>query len=169
MIVMKGLPMLRVLSVLVFLAPVPAFALSCLPHGVTDAYLKAAAAEEGYVPVLGRLDFDADLVPKVDWDKQAEVQALTLIPAMFKGEALTVRGIERAFETDVVLEVQCFGPWCPQPQPGEILGFLRRTSLSYVLHTNACGGFLFGQPTDKQVKQVKNCLAGRDCQPLAVR
>ena len=47
---------------LVFL-PVPAFALSCMPHGVSDAYLQAANAEEGYVPVLGELSFDPALVP----------------------------------------------------------------------------------------------------------
>lgn len=94
---------------------------------------------------------------------------MTLIPATFRGEVLTVRGIARPFETDVVLEVQCFGPWCPQPQPGRMLGFLRQTSHSYVLHTNACGGFLFGRPTKAQVEQVKDCLAGRECDALGLQ
>ncbi|WP_299593052.1 hypothetical protein [uncultured Tateyamaria sp.] len=156
--------MLRVLSVLACLAPMPALALSCMPYGVTNAYQEAAAAEEGYVPVLGTLDFDAKLVPEMDLSGQTPVQAVTLIPATFKGDALTVRGVSQPFETDLVLEVQCFGPWCPQPQPGEMLGFLRQTDQSYVLHTNACGGFLFGRPTQEQVKQVKDCLGGRSCE-----
>ena len=157
--------MLRVLSFAVAcMAPLPAVALSCMPHGVTHAFQEAAAAEEGYVPVLGQLDFDPDYLPPADLSGQTNVPPVTLIPATFRGEALTVRGIPRPFETDVVLEVQCFGPWCPQPQPGEMLGFLRQTSHSYVLHTNACGGFLFGQPTDAQIEQVEDCLAGRSCE-----
>ena len=154
---------MRFLGILLAVLPLPAFALSCMPHGVTNAYQEAAAAEEGYVPVLGTLDFDTKLLPEMDLSGQSDVPALTLIPATFKGDALTVRGVNQPFETEVVLEVQCFGPWCPQPQPGEMLGFLRQTSHSYVLHTNACGGFLFGRPTREQIKQVKDCLAGRSC------
>ncbi|WP_299609796.1 hypothetical protein [uncultured Tateyamaria sp.] len=153
----------RVLGALLAVLPCPVFALSCLPHGVTNAYQKAAAAEDGYVPVLGTLAFDPDLLPEMDLSKPQQGDGVTLIPATFKGEALTVRGVSQPFETDVVLEVQCFGPWCPQPAPGEMLGFLRQTSHSYVLHTNACGGFLFGRPTGEQVEQVKECLAGREC------
>jgi len=159
--------MLRVLSVLAVMAPLPAFALSCVPHGVTDAYHQAAHAEAAYVPVLGTLDFDASAVPQVDWEAQQDTPPVTLIPATFKGEALTVRGIAQPFATDVVLEVRCAGPWCPQPQPGRMLGFLRKTSHSYVLNTNACGGFMFGRPTDAAVQHVKDCLAGRTCKPLA--
>lgn len=161
--------MLRVLTVLACLAPLPAFALSCVPHGVTDAYLEAAAAEEGYVPVLGEIDFDPDLLPQVDWDKQQDVPPTTLIPATFKGDALSVRGVALPFETDVVLEVQCIGPWCPQPQPGRSIAFLRKTAHSYVLSTNACGGFLFGNPSAEQVKEVEDCLAGRACRPWSER
>ncbi|WP_052249381.1 hypothetical protein [Tateyamaria sp. ANG-S1] len=161
--------MLRVLSFVLAFAPLPAFALSCMPYGVTDAYQEAAAAEEGYVPVLGTLEFDADLVPEMDLSGQTPTAAVTLIPATFKGDALTVRGVDPAFETEVVLEVQCAGPWCPQPKPGEMLGFLRQTSHSYVLHTNACGGFLFGRPSAEQVAQLRDCLAGRDCVPLGQR
>ncbi|MEX0370113.1 MAG: hypothetical protein AB3N09_05730 [Tateyamaria sp.] len=161
--------MLRLVSVVLALAPLPALALSCMPHGVPDAYLDAAGAEEGYVPVLGKLTFDASALPQVDWDNQQDVPGVTLIPARFEGEALTVRGVAQPFETDVVLEVQCFGPWCPRPDPGAMLGFLRKTSHSYVLHTNACGGYLFGNPTQEQVGQMKDCLAGRRCTPSAPR
>ncbi|MEL6464790.1 MAG: hypothetical protein AAFQ58_07460 [Pseudomonadota bacterium] len=154
---------MRFLSILLAVLPWPAFALSCLPYGVTNAYQEAAAADEGYIPVLGTLDFDRGLLPARDLSGQSNVPPVTLIPATFRGEALTVRGLAQPFETDVVLEVQCSGPWCPQPVPGEMLGFLRKTRHSYVLHTNACGGFLFVQPTKAQVAQVKDCLAGRTC------
>ncbi len=155
---------MRFLVFVLAVLPVSAFALSCMPHGVTNAYQAAAAAEEGYVPVLGTLDFDPDLLPEMDLSGQSDTPPVTLIPATFRGVAMTVRGLDRPFETDVVLEVQCSGPWCPQPQPGKMLGFLRQTSHSHVLHTNACGGFLFGRPTDGQVAQVRDCLAGRRCE-----
>lgn len=165
----KGSVMLRVVFLVLALSPLPALALSCLPHGVADAYLEAEAAEAGYVPVLGTLSFEPELLPHMDLSGQADVPQVTLIPARFRGDALTVRGIDQPFETDVVLEVQCAGEWCPQPAPGQMLGFLRRTSHSYVLRTTACGGFLFGRPDAAQVAQVRDCLAGRRCAPLAER
>jgi len=160
---------MRLLVVVLMVLPLPAFALSCFPHGVTDAYLEADAADEVYVPVLGMLDFDADLVPQVDWENQQDVPEVTLIPATFTGDVMGPRGFTSAFDIDVVLEVQCFGPWCPSPRPGRTLGFLREASDSYVLHTNACGGFLFGGPSDQQITDVQQCLDGRACVPFADR
>lgn len=161
---------MRWLALLLTFLPVPALALSCLPHGVTDAYLEADASADGYVPVLGTLQFDAAAVPKVDWDKQGDVPALTRIPAVFKGHALTQRGIDLSLETDVTLEVKCSGPWCPSPKPGPVLAFLRKTGeKSYAVSTNACGGFLFGKPAPEQIGAVKDCLAGRECHPTARR
>jgi hypothetical protein len=160
---------MRFLVLVLMVLPLPAFALSCLPHTVTDAFLEAKAADESFVPVLGTLTFDAGLLPKVDWQNQQDTPGTTLIPATFRGDALGVRGVPWALEADVVLEVQCLGPWCPSPQPGRSLAFLRKTAHSYVLHTNACGGFLFGDPSDVQINAVRDCLAGRDCAPSPLR
>lgn len=160
---------MRILAVLFALLPLPALALSCMPYQVTDAFLDVAKAEDGYVPVLGQLSFDPDMLPKVDWNAQGDVPPKTLLPASFEGKAMTVRGVDLPFRTDVVLEVQCFGPWCPSPRPGPVLAFLRKTSHSYVLETNACGGYLFGSPSDAQVQQVRECLAGRACAPSNLR
>ena len=148
--------------------PLPALALSCLPYGVTDAYLEADASGEAFVPVLGTMQYDAGAVPQVDWDKQGDVPSLTRIPAVFSGHALTQRGIDLALTTDVILEVKCSGPWCPSPKPGPVLAFLRKKGeTSYAVSTNACGGFLFGAPTPEQISAVKDCLAGRGCRPSA--
>jgi hypothetical protein len=160
---------MRCLALLLAVLPLPAFALSCMPHGVTNAYLDAANAEEGYVPVLGTLTFFAKMLPKVDWDHQQNVPAKTLLPARFEGQALNVRGVDQPFATDVVLEVQCSGPWCPAPKPGDVLAFLRKTEHSYVLETNACGGYLFGAPSQEQIEQVRQCLSGRACPPRTRR
>lgn len=45
------------------LAPLPALALSCLPHSVEATYQRAAEAKESYVIVQGRLTFDASALP----------------------------------------------------------------------------------------------------------
>jgi hypothetical protein len=150
-------------------APVSALALSCLPHGVSDAYLEAVASEDAYLPVLGTLTFDAALVPEVDWGRQQDVPPQTLIPARFEGHEMPEIGTDIPFETDVVLQVECFGPWCPAPRPGKVLAFLRKTSDSYVLSTNACGGFLFGDPTRQQIRKARKCIWGRACVPSAGR
>ncbi|WP_299287634.1 hypothetical protein [uncultured Tateyamaria sp.] len=150
-------------AVIVALAPLPAFALSCLPHGVSDAYLAAAQSEAGYVPVIGTLTFDKTLLPKVDWEAQQDVPQETLLPAQFSGEALSVRGIRTPLNADVVLQVQCAGPWCPSAASGPMLGFLRNTTQSYVLSTHACGGFLFTNPTTEQIQELTDCMAGRTC------
>jgi len=160
---------MRLLSACLSFLPLPALALSCMPYAVTDAYLQAAAAEEGYVPVVGTLDFDAELLPVVDWGNQQDVPPVTLIPATFKGEALSISGVSQSFATDVVLEVRCSGPWCPNPQPGRMLGFLRRTLHSYVLTIGACRGFLFDKPDDGMVDALNDCLRGRSCLPEADR
>lgn len=75
---------MRFLGILLAVLPLPAFALSCMPHGVTNAYQEAAAAEEGYVPVLGTLDFDTKLLPEMDLSGQSDVPALTLIPSTLR-------------------------------------------------------------------------------------
>ncbi|MEL7098184.1 MAG: hypothetical protein AAGM84_05075 [Pseudomonadota bacterium] len=146
---------------LALVLPVQALALSCRGYGVTDAYLRADAAQAAFVPVLGALQFDPDLLPA--GDPAGAGDASTLLPARFEGVALTRRGIDRPFSTDVVLEVMCTGPWCPRPEPGAMLGFLRRTSHSYVLVDQPCGAFLFNAPSAAQERALRDCIAGRGC------
>lgn len=154
---------MRYLIAVLLLLPLPAFALSCVPHSVAIAYDQAAKAEAAYLPVRGTLHFDRRLLPKTDWDNQQATPAITRIPATFKGAALRARGAPVPIETQLTLEVRCLGPWCAAPQPGDSLGFLRETAKGYVLSTNACGGFLFGKPTKAQVKELQACLAGQRC------
>ncbi|WP_223421048.1 hypothetical protein [Tateyamaria pelophila] len=162
--------MMRWAAGLLSILPMPALALSCVPYGVTDAYLEAEASADAYVPVLGTLEFDASAVPQVDWDKQGDVPALTEIPAVLKGDALTPRGTTRPLETSVTFEVKCSGPWCPSPKPGRVLAFLRETGeAGFGVSIGACGGFLFGNPKPEQVNAVKDCLTGRACPPSARR
>lgn len=158
------------LGALAVLMPLPALALSCMPFGVTDAYLEADTSADAYVPVLGTLAFDPAAVPQVDWDKQSEVPQHTDIPSVFEGNALTQRGIDIPMRVDVTLEVGCAGPWCPSPKPGPVLAFLRKTEdAGYAVSIGACDGFLFGQPAPEQIGAVKDCLAGLSCRPTRRR
>lgn len=157
---------MRLLCALLLALPAPAKALSCMPYGITNAYLDAAAAKDSYVPVIGRLDFDMERLPNVDWNNQQSVSQTTLIPATFKGEALSISGISQSFATDVVLEIECAGPWCPSPRPGQMLGFLRKTTHSYVLTVGPCDGFHFGDPNEAMVGSLNDCLRGRACVPI---
>ena len=68
---------MRFLVLVLAVFPLPAFALSCMPHGVPHAFQEAAAAEEGYVPVLGQLEFDPDLLPPMDLSGQTDVPPVT--------------------------------------------------------------------------------------------
>ncbi|MEP2891570.1 hypothetical protein [Tateyamaria sp.] len=160
---------MRYLIFILMLLPLPAFALSCVPHSVANAYIQAANAKEAYLPVHGTLDFDLNRLPQTDWENQQATPNKTLIPATFQGTALRARGKPVPVEINLTLEVRCAGPWCPSPKPGDTLGFLRETAEGYVLSTNACGGFLFGQPTKAQVATMQNCLAGRHCDGLVRR
>ena len=44
----------------------PALALSCLPPDVAETYRRAAEAEEAYIVVQGRLEFDPARLPSTD-------------------------------------------------------------------------------------------------------
>lgn len=159
--------MIRALAICLTLLPSLAQALSCVPWDVTNAYLRADAAEEAYVPVLGTLEFDETLLPVVDLIRQDHVPPLTEIPARFEGHALGPRGGVVAFVTDVTLKVQCFGPWCPSAVSGPVLGFLQKEGQTYSLTTDPCGSDMFSNPAPEQIKALRDCLDGGPCAPKA--
>ncbi|MEL7166076.1 MAG: hypothetical protein AAGL96_11455 [Pseudomonadota bacterium] len=147
------------------LAPQCSWALSCLPWGVTNAYVAAEKSENSFVPVQGTLTFYSRDLPVVDMTRQDKAPPLTKIEARFDGHALGRRS-DTALSVEVVLEVACFGPWCSRPKPGEILGFLRQDGDIYALATDPCGGFLFGSPDGADVQQLRECVGGGACQPV---
>ncbi|KNX40569.1 hypothetical protein ROTO_29110 [Roseovarius tolerans] len=144
----------------------PALALTCLPPDVARTYQQAAEAEEAYIVVHARLEFDADALPRTDWQDQAASPPHTLIPARMTGHALTKTGFDLRFDRAITLDAQCFGPWCAGAIPGtSYLAFLQRTQDGYLLALDPCGGMGFADPTPETLRRVETCYSGGRCDP----
>ena len=144
----------------------PAFALSCLPWGPTDAYLEAADSKSNFVVVDGDLTFDDTLLPKTDWAHQENTPAATNIPAHVRGQALSRAGYLTPFDADVTLKVLCYGPWCSgATDGGKYVMFLEQRDTGYELQVNPCGGFAFDASDGAAAKQVLQCHQGQRCKP----
>ena len=148
--------------------PVSAQALSCMPHSVQAAYLQADAAEARFVIVRGLLDFDRSALPKVDWDNQQATPPVTEITATLHGKSLSGGAFQLPFEKDVILQVDCIGPWCASvPEGAEVLAFVElRDGAADRIATNPCGGYLFATPTPLMIRAIEKCAAGAECTPL---
>jgi len=144
----------------------PALALSCLPPDAARTYQQAAEAEEAYIVVHARLEFDAAALPRTDWQDQAASPPHTLIPARMTGQALTKTGFDLPFDRPITLDAQCFGPWCAGATPGtSYLAFLKRTEDGYLLALDPCGGMGFADPTPENLRRVETCYSGGICAP----
>ena len=142
----------------------PALALSCVPHDVADVYTQAAEAEEAYIVVHGRLHFDGSRLPETDLSNQQAIPPETRIPARITGKALSRNGFDMAFDRRIMLNVQCFGPWCAGAVPDtECLAFLRKTASGYRLSVTPCGGFGFAKPSAAMLDTVIGCFRGAPC------
>ena len=156
----------------VFLAatviPASAQALSCLPWGVTDAYLEAAASDDPYLVVAGKLSFDEGLLPVTDWERQQETPPLTAIPARLEGKSLTSHGFSQVFGGDLLLEIGCAGPWCAGAKSGvDYVAFVELRGETGVVTVGPCGGNLFDASSPEVTQQVLSCHKGNVCKPLA--
>ncbi|MEO9896897.1 MAG: hypothetical protein ABJD13_10295 [Paracoccaceae bacterium] len=154
-------------ALLLCLLPLPAYALSCTPYGIQDAYLDAVESSDVYVIVRGTLSFDESTLPKVDWNQQDKVPPVTNISARISGVHLGSLGKRASFSKDVTLSVRCFGPWCGGAHNSDVVAFLRRDDMRYILETDPCGGFLFSSPTSDHMRLLQQCLDGKSCEPTA--
>ncbi|MEM8775727.1 MAG: hypothetical protein AAGF53_11885 [Pseudomonadota bacterium] len=142
----------------------PAFALSCMQPDVAQAYKVADEAEEVFWVVKGALEFDQDLVRIPDFTDNSPKD--TKVPARFDGHVLSKSGFETQFETDLVLELLCYGPWCAQAESGlQYLAFVEHTGTGYVMRVNPCYSSTFLSPTPEQLEQAWDCMRGLECEP----
>ena len=145
----------------------PGLALSCMAPDVAKTHARAAASEDRYIVVRGRLGFDAAQLPQTDWQNQQATPPHTPIAARITGQALSLTGFVLPFERNITLDVQCFGPWCAGAAPEtDYLGFLEQRDGGYVLALDPCGGMGFANPTPEMLGRVKTCFQGGPCVPV---
>lgn len=153
-----------VLSLLFSLIAPAAFALSCMPHDVAQVYREAADSETRYFVVLGELTFDKRKLPVTDWDNQMDTPPDTRIPARLTGTSLGSNGFQSAFDGQITLNVQCFGPWCSSAVSGaRYLAFVNAETRELVV--TPCGGFGFANPSTEVIDTLLTCHRGGACEP----
>ncbi|MGY3438320.1 MULTISPECIES: hypothetical protein [unclassified Marinovum] len=141
-------------------------ALSCLPHDVAAIFQEAQASEDRFMAIIGELTFDETRLPKADMDSQQDTPPDTLIPARLSGRSLSRAGFTGDYSADIMLNAQCYGPWCAGAQSGmAYLAFVNLDRDVPEVTINPCGGFGFPQPTKEMEQQVVSCLQGGTCTP----
>ena len=80
-----------------------------------------------HVPAPARTNTAAPALPVPDMSRQHEIPPDTEIPAHLTGHALMQDGFTKPFDRPIMLNVQCFGPWCAGATSGiAYLGFLEQ-------------------------------------------
>jgi len=146
--------------------PAPALALSCLPFGVTDAYLEAQASNDRYIVVVGDLTFDPAALPKTDWANQAATPDRAVFYGAMDGASWSGNRFGRAFVGRVTLNFECAGPWCASAETGQkTVAFLREVGPTYVADIRPCGGMIFQNVDRAAMRDLTQCLEGGPCAP----
>ncbi|TNF22735.1 MAG: hypothetical protein EP318_03025 [Rhodobacteraceae bacterium] len=145
-------------------------ALTCLPQDVARTYHEAAESDDRYLIVLGEVRFDAAHLPETDLTRQGDTPPDTRIPARLTGRALSRGGFLHPFDREIVLNAQCFGPWCAGAVSGaRYLAFVNLDRQVPEVTVTPCGGFAFAEPTARMERQVLACLNGGVCAPKMTR
>ena len=139
----------------------PVSALTCMQGDIARDWQTASDASEDYRVVIGRLTFDASLLPEMSNDAPQE----TLIPAQIDGRSLTTSGFDAPYARDVTLTVRCFGPWCGATTSGvQHLMFVKETSAGAEVELTPCPGMIYAEPSQALADQVLTC-AQEGCTP----
>jgi len=143
-----------------------AAALSCLPNDVARTFQELDADSARWGAVVGRLDFDEGRLPRVDWDQQAQTPAETRLRAQLVGHSLGPDGWTTPFQANVSLIVECWGPWCAQPQSGRrYLVFVKREPHGRLAFADPCGTRLIANPSPDDLDRLHLCFVDGPCAP----
>lgn len=140
----------------------PAWSLSCLQPDIARDFMFAAESDDSYLLVKGDLFFDEAALPQNDLSAERQPSDIE-IPAWLDGYSLTRDGFTRRFERDVILRVECHGPWCGGITKGEYLAFLKREDTDFVISVSPCGGIAYKDPRPEQEATVTACMRGEPC------
>ncbi|HKK97004.1 MAG TPA: hypothetical protein VJ928_02410 [Marivita sp.] len=154
------------ISALCLTAAQPAWSLSCLRPDIARDFADAAASEDSYILVKGKLFFDETKLPKRGDGSPSDMPEGADIPAWFDGYSLTPDGFTRRFQRDVILRVTCVASWCGSTSNGEHLAFLKRADTDFIMQLDPCGGMTYRDPTREQERTVTRCMRGEGCDPV---
>lgn len=156
--------MRRRAALLVLLAGSEAAALTCLPPDPLQSFGRAEQAEEAYVVLLGRLDFDpARLTAGEPPSPGATETRREPVPARFEGMGLGPDGFTRPVAAGVLLEPLCLGQFCGTIGPGDDwLLFARPDGAGgYRVEIDPCGSWAFDSTGPEIREALAACLGGQ--------
>lgn len=144
----------------------PSLALSCLPVDPAGMYQTAADATDRYAIVRGTFLRDG---PDIMAEGSDSAGATPFgYDALFYGDLGSRAGFRTPVELLVHIEVGCISAWCGSPPPDGVptLAFLRvDDNGEYFLEVGACPTTLMMQPSQDDLDQIADCMAGRSCTP----
>ena len=151
-------------SALICLTATQSVALSCLRPDPVDTFQRLAAAEESYFVLRGKLTFDESALPPSVGDN--DTVPPDPIPGFFVGSGLTKDGFTSDYVSNVLLQVDCAGPWCGTAQSNvDAIWFVPFSDPPATLQADPCGSMTFYQPSDAVVEMLESCMAGNTCTP----
>lgn len=140
-----------------------ASALSCVAPDIAATFSWAAESDEAYLVVLG--EFSISTAPPVQGITE-QPESYT-VPATFEGQILGVNGFAGAYEFEVLINVDCLGPWCgAEPATATpTIAFLLQAANGYVLNAGPCFGDSFAPARADDIRRVEACMRGESCEP----
>ncbi|MEM9108370.1 MAG: hypothetical protein AAGC96_22245 [Pseudomonadota bacterium] len=149
-------------ALLVCLSAGQATALSCMRPDVATTFNQMNAVPEDVYVLRGILTFDEGLLPQGVVNEERNPEP---IPARFVGKGLTLDGFTARFESPVIVQSLCFGPWCGAVGAGdEIITFAKVLGDKIVVEVDPCGSTVFYEPTQSMVEDLKSCIRGDICE-----
>jgi len=137
-------------------------ALSCLRPDPIETFQRLAAAEESYFVLKGTLTFDETALPPSVGDNQTIVPEP--IPGFFVGSGLTKDGFVSDYVSNVLLQINCAGPWCGSARSNvDAIWFVPFSDPPATLLAGPCGGMTFYDPSEAVVAMLESCMAGGTC------
>lgn len=140
-------------------------ALSCLRPDPARTFQAAADSTDTYVVLRGSLSFDEKLMP--EFDGMSWPGELPTVPALFQGMALGPDGFTIRYQTELLLQPSCAGPWCGGMYPSDdAIAFARDNGAGvYVIDLGPCPMWVYDTPDAVVVGTITQCMSGGLCSP----
>lgn len=138
-----------------------AHALSCMRPDVATTFNQMNEVPEDVYVLRGTLAFDESLLPQGVINEERNPEP---IQGFFRGRGLSLDGFTSRFESPVVVQSICYGPWCGSVGAGEeLITFAKVMGDDIVIEVDPCGSTVFYEPTPDMVDALTACIRGERC------